>query len=274
MIEIPEARVISEQINEALVGKKIEAVIVNQSPHKFAWLSGDTTYYKDMLVGGTMAGAKPIGGYIQIDIGAAKVVFAEGVQLSYLMESEPRPKKHQLLIRFDDGSVLVASVRMYGGMWCFTGEFDNGYYVDALNRLSALDAGFDLAYFKALVLKDDLKNKSVKEVLATKQRIPGLGNGVLQDILYHAQIFPKRKIVSLSTEEIERLFYAIKNTLLEMAAKGGRDTEKDLFGSPGNYRTKVSKNTLGQPCSICGTAIQKMAYMGGSVYYCGTCQPL
>ncbi|MCK9356230.1 MAG: endonuclease VIII, partial [Dehalococcoidia bacterium] len=37
-------------------------------------------------------------------------------------------------------------------------------------------------------------------------------------------------------------------------------------------KTILSRNTVGQPCPACGTSIQKEAYMGGSIYYCATCQ--
>jgi formamidopyrimidine-DNA glycosylase len=59
-----------------------------------------------------------------------------------------------------------------------------------------------------------------------------------------------------------------------MAAEGGRDTETDLYGQPGGYKTVLSKNTAGTACPKCGTMIIKEAYMGGSIYYCAGCQPL
>jgi formamidopyrimidine-DNA glycosylase len=59
-----------------------------------------------------------------------------------------------------------------------------------------------------------------------------------------------------------------------MLDKGGRDTETDLFGEKGGYHTILSKNTYGQPCPKCGGEIIKENYMGGSVYYCPSCQPL
>ena len=37
MIELPEAIVLSKEINEALAGKQIKAVETGQSPHKFAF---------------------------------------------------------------------------------------------------------------------------------------------------------------------------------------------------------------------------------------------
>ena len=59
-----------------------------------------------------------------------------------------------------------------------------------------------------------------------------------------------------------------------MAFKGGRDTEKDLFGCLGGYMTCLSKNTLDKPCPVCGGTIRKESYMGGSIYYCEGCQKI
>lgn len=54
---------------------------------------------------------------------------------------------------------------------------------------------------------------SVKVLLATEQRIPGLGNGVLQDILFNAKINPKREINSLTDIDKSALLQSIKMTL-------------------------------------------------------------
>ena len=110
--------------------------------------------------------------------------------------------------------------------------------------------------------------------MATGQRIPGLGNGVLQDILFNAKMHPKRKAGTLSSADQQVLFDSAKDTLSEMTAKGGRDTENDLFGKPGAYKTKLSKNRAGQLCPVCRTLIEKEAYMGGSIYYCVGCQKI
>jgi formamidopyrimidine-DNA glycosylase len=42
----------------------------------------------------------------------------------------------------------------------------------------------------------------------------------------------------------------------------------------GRYKTLLSKNTAGKPCPVCGTAIVKEAYLGGSIYYCSGCQKI
>jgi formamidopyrimidine-DNA glycosylase len=116
--------------------------------------------------------------------------------------------------------------------------------------------------------------QSAKAFLATKQRIPGLGNGVLQDILFNARVHPKRKMSTLTDKEMSTLFDSVKNTLFEMTAKGGRDTERDLFGCSGGYRTILSAKTIDNPCPVCGGKIVREAYLGGNIYYCPECQKL
>jgi len=160
---------------------------------------------------------------------------------------------------------------MYGGLWAFTeGAYDDEYYRVAKRLPSPLSDLFDLPYF--LELAEENSGKSAKAFLATEQRIPGLGNGVLQDILFNAHVHPKTKINLLTEQEMEELFGSVKTTLCKMTVQGGRDTETDIFGKPGGYHTLLSKNTVGQPCPVCGGEIVKAAYMGGSVYYCPQCQ--
>jgi len=169
-------------------------------------------------------------------------------------------------------SAISATVQMYGGLWCFRdSEFDNKYYLTAKQKPSPIDNAFDRAYFNSLFDKQTV-NLSLKAFLATEQRIPGLGNGVLQDILWNAYLHPKRKISTLADSEKEALFNAIKSTLGDMTRFGGRDTEQDLFGNSGGYKTILSKNNLGMPCPACGGMIKKENYMGGSIYFCGGCQ--
>ena len=51
MIELPEAFVLSNQLSSELTGKKIKEVVAAQSPHKFAWYSGDPALYHGFLAG-------------------------------------------------------------------------------------------------------------------------------------------------------------------------------------------------------------------------------
>lgn len=273
MLEIPEAAVLAQQINHTVSGKRILNVTAGQSPHKFAWFFGDPQKYHGLLAGRTVGKAVGYGGQLEIAAEGAVILFGDGVSLRYHAENERRPDKHQLLIEFDDFSALSAIVQMYGGLWCFPeGANDNPYYKVAKEKPSPLSDRFDQAYYDAIISSPEVQKLSAKALLATEQRIPGLGNGVLQDILYHARIHPKRKVGTLTPMEKDGLFDAIKTTLAEMTFQGGRDTERDLFGCCGGYTTKLSKNTVEKPCPLCGSIIRKEAYMGGSIYYCPGCQ--
>mgnify|MGYP000950543004 FL=1 len=274
MIEFPEARVLAQQLQQTLVGKTISAVTAASSPHKFAWYHGDPLQYPRLLSGKKILSASSFGGLVQLEGKDICLLFGDGISLRFFPPGEKIPNKHQLLLKFNDNSVLLASVQMYGGLWCFRpGEFDNQYYLVARKKPSPLTKEFTQDYFASL-LAETARAKSAKGFLATEQRIPGLGNGVLQDILFNAHIHPKRPISSIAPAELKQLYLAVKNTLRQMAAQGGRDTEKGLFGQRGGYRTILSKNTFNYPCPVCAGSLNKETYLGGSVYYCSTCQPL
>jgi formamidopyrimidine-DNA glycosylase len=272
MIEIPEAVSLSKQVVKTLKGKEVTQVIANLSPHKFAWFHGDPRGYDALLRGRTIDDAVAWGGLLEVHAGDVFLLFGDNVNLRFHAKGEKRPPKHQLLLEFDDAAALSASVQMYGGMWCFKkDDYHNPYYEVACSKPSPLSTEFDWPYFNRLIAAPEVQNLSAKALLATEQRIPGLGNGVLQDILFNARIHPKLKVSMLNDAARKRLFQSIKSTLKEMGDQGGRDTEKDLFGRPGGYKTKLSQNTVSSPCPVCGSVIVKQPYMG-SIYFCMGCQ--
>ncbi len=273
MIELPEAVSLSKQINETISGKHIKSVIAAYTPHKLAWYYGDKTKFAELLTGKAIEKAGSRGGLVEIQVGKANILLGDGVNLRFHKKNELRPAKHQLLVEFTDGTALSAVVQMYGGLGAFLdGELDNKYYLVAKEKPSPLSPEFDKGYFDQVVSATEVQKLSLKALLATEQRIPGLGNGVLQDILFNGKLHPKKRVSTLAGTDISALFNAIKTTLSAMASQGGRDTELDLFGNPGDYKTILCKNTVGKPCPVCGTTIKKEAYMGGSVYYCEKCQ--
>jgi formamidopyrimidine-DNA glycosylase len=273
MLELPESLNLAKHLNITVRDRTILRVVAGASPHKFAFWSGDPAGYDALLAGQTVGDSAGLGAMVELTAGNRRVVFGDGANLRYYADAAQAPPKHQLFIEFDDHSALVCTIQMYGMIYAFVaGEIDNKYFLVAKEKPQPLAAAFDTAYFDSL-RTDGTDKLSAKAFLATEQRIPGLGNGVLQDILFHAGIHPKHKIGTLSEPEYGRLFRAVKTTLAEMTALGGRDTEKDLFGNAGGYITSLSKNTVGTPCPVCGSEIQKAAYMGGAVYWCPGCQP-
>jgi formamidopyrimidine-DNA glycosylase len=273
MIELPEAAVLAQQINETLIGKRIVQAVANASCHKFAWYTGDPAEYNDRLAGKTIGEAGYAGNNVQFVAGDMQLSISAPIR--YHAPGAKRPAKHQLLLAFEGGSAITSSAQMWGAFLCFPVGDPSGLpdWDLALERPSPLTDAFDRAYFDAL-FTEETSSLSAKAFLATQQRIPGLGNGVLQDILWTARIHPKCKIEALSREQIAALYAAVKRVLAQMVAQGGRDTERDLMGKPGGYRTILSRFTVGTRCLACGASIRREAYLGGAIYYCPGCQPL
>lgn len=274
MLEIPESYNIAAQLEQSIKDKQIVHTAVDTSPHKFAFYNQEPDEYDALLTDNSVDAVKAYAGYVEMELGDLRLLLGDGINLRWLPAGSKVPQKHQLYMEFADGSSLICTISMYGSIFLFKdGEYDNPYYLVAKEKPNPLTDGFDRNYFQQLF--DSAKpTLSAKAFLATEQRIPGLGNGVLQDILFNARIHPKRKINTLSADDLDKLFESVKNTLADMTAKGGRSTEKNLFGEKGGYSTILSSKTLQEPCPICGGFITKQAYLGGSIYFCPVCQPL
>lgn len=272
MLELPESYTISKQIHEALSSKIISYIEVLHTPHKFAFFSGDKEKYTDYLEGQRIVGATYHGGMIEVQTEDSAIVFADGAYPKYYEDKKKFPKNHQMAIYFDDDTALFVSIQMYGFILVFPkGECTEGFYISSSTKPDPLTDEFTFEYFKELYPNNG-KKLSAKAFLATEQRIPGLGNGVLQDILWEAGIDPRFDMREATEDDFQVLYTSLKKVLKEMCEQGGRDTEKDLFGNRGRYITQLSKNSLHEPCMKCGYEIHKANYMGGTVYFCEHCQ--
>ncbi len=138
------------------------------------------------MSGKRVDGAVAIGGMVQIDIEDVVLVLTDGVNLKYIGPGGRLPSKHQLLVGFNDESCITCSVRMYGGIMCFPLRRQISlfytYTVRQKTKTAVMLPEFTYEYFLTIARNPDWGNKSVKALLATGQNIPGLGNGVLQDI--------------------------------------------------------------------------------------------
>ena len=275
MLEIPEAKVLAEQLNQTIEGKLIDQVMVLTSPHRFTFFGEDKDSYESYIKGKKIGKATNYGGQVEIAIENYRLLFGDGTNLRFYEAHEPKPDKHQFYLGFSDGTALAVTVAMYGFIRVFKeGTNDNPFYLVAKEKVSPLTAEFDLTYFKALVsqAKLDKPSLSLKGLLATEQRIPGLGNGCSHDILFTAKQHPKSKLSKLTDSEIADLFMATKTVLKKMSVEGGRDIEKDLFGNNGAYRCLLSSKTFKEPCPVCQGKISRQAFLGGNIYFCPNCQ--
>ncbi len=271
MIELPEALTLSRQLSDTVTGKVISRVLPPTKPHKFCWWNGDPADYEKQLVGSHVKSAEGFGIYAQLTFSNGKLLCVnDGVNVRLI--DDTLPKDYQLAVCFNDCTSLVFTVAMYGGIVVHDDYYDNEYYLKNRAYTSPFSSEFECIFNERF--NGCKPTLSAKAFLATEQRFPGIGNGVVQDILFAAKINPKRKLQTLDSGDRERLLSCTVSVLREMVDMGGRDTEKDIFGNPGGYRTKMSKNTIASGCPACGGEIVKEAYLGGSVYYCPVCQKL
>jgi formamidopyrimidine-DNA glycosylase len=161
-------------------------------------------------------------------------------------------------------------------MWGFVGlleksELPGHPYAEV--GIPPLSVGFTLDCFEQLMeAYPEKTSKGIKGFLVTSKHVNGIGNAYLQDILFRAKLHPSRKIPTLTPGERSSLHAAIQDTMAQAVELGGREDERDLFDHPGGYARLMSNQTVGKPCPVCGTTIEKLSYLGGACYLCPHCQ--
>jgi formamidopyrimidine-DNA glycosylase len=275
MIELPEAITFARQMTAELAGKRIATAIQSSSPHKFAFVSGTPEEYAEVLEGRTLGATSARHRYTLTAVEPGYVlVFGEGGErILYHTTGRTLPKKHQLLLGFDDGTYLTVSVQGWGAVWLFEEhEVDEHKYVGKA-CVSPLSDAFTFEHFNGLFdALDEAYTKTIKYFMISEPGVCGIGNGYLQDVLYRARLHPRRRVVEITTDERRALYEAVRDTLRDATELGGRCTEKDLYNQPGRYVPLMYTKTKGTPCPNCGAPIEKISYLGGSCYLCPQCQ--
>lgn len=275
MFELPEYVVLVRQFNQTLKGKTIKAGTLGNSPHKFVWHNLPDEEFAALVAGKTIGETTSRGKWMftPIDPGYVLVLGESGGKLVYHPAGEKWPTKYHLSLTFTDGSFLTHTTQMWGAMELYVkGEEQQREYVRDM-KITPLEDGFTFAYFSDLI--DEVvieKKQSAKGLLTQDQTIPGLGNAIAQDILFKAGIHPRRSLDDIGELEKKALYAAIRGTIKEIIAQGGRYDEFDLYGNRGGYVRLMDRQALEQPCPICGGKVEKINYLGGACYFCPHCQ--
>lgn len=117
------------------------------------------------------------------------------------------------------------------------------------------------------------ENHTLKRSLTDPRLFSGIGNAYSDELLHRARLSPLKLTSKLSPEEVERLYHATRNTLLEWTERlraelVGGFPEKvtafhDAMAVHGRYRL---------PCPVCGTPVQRIRYRDNETNYCPRCQ--
>lgn len=275
MIELPEATTIARQMNDELRGKRIESGIRGASPHKFAFYTRSPEEYEAILKGKTIGPSKEDGSLIlaSVEPDHVLVLGGGGERILFHTSQDTIPKKHQLLLHFQDDTFLTVTVQGWGSVQLFhQSEMAAHPYVGKKGP-SPLSDEFTLEYLQGLfrqLAEED--RRSIKYFVISEPGISGIGNGYLQDILFRAKIHPRKRSVDITETEKRGLHKAIREILRQAVELGGRDTERDLHNRRGGYERILYSKKVGQPCPECETPIHKIQYLGGASYFCPSCQ--
>jgi formamidopyrimidine-DNA glycosylase len=277
-IELPEAKILAEQMDKELRGKRVKSVHLQdyQKLQKLGFVNKDMRAF-DRLVNGKVEFVKCRGSVIRVrlDNGSNLILAPEyGGIVLYHASEEAVPDKLHLRLDFSDGSVLTVRLTGMGVINALKDSELKRSYVyrrDFSEVLSPLDdEGFTFEGFSQLLTD---KNVMLKSVLVGKDAVlVGLGNTAFQDIIYRAKLHPKRKASELGKDERRALHNAIRLVVQERIRLGGKDQFTDLYGEQGRYTPAMGPNMKQQTCTSCGTSVEKMSLGGGQTYYCPDCQ--
>ena len=274
MFELPEYVILARQINATLRGKTVLSGSLGNKPHKFVWYNRTQIEFASLTAGKHLGEAHARGRwlFVPLEPGYQLVLGECGGRVLYHPPEARRPETYHLFLAFDDGSALTVTTQMWGAMELYeNGQELERQYIKGM-RPTPTDAGFTFDYLAGLIDSLAGEKRSVKGLLTQDQLIPGLGNAIAQDIMFHARLHPRRSLADLDAGQRRALFDAIRSTVQAVIDRGGRYDETDLFGAPGGYVRLMDKNAAGHPCRVCGTTVEKMQYLGGACYVCPSCQ--
>ena len=115
----------------------------------------------------------------------------------------------------------------------------------------------------------------IKSALLNQKLLRGVGNIYADESLFRAGIRPRRRASTLTREQLERLYVAVREVLKEAIALGGSSVSDyvDADGEEGFFQLQHRVyGREGEPCLVCQTPVKRVVLGGRSSHYCPTCQ--
>jgi len=117
----------------------------------------------------------------------------------------------------------------------------------------------------------------LKAALLDQRTVAGLGNIYADEALWRSRLHPLRPGATVEPDELPPLRRAIRAALETGIARQGA-TLRDYSqpdGSPGSMQREFKVyGRAGEPCTRCGTPIDKIRAAGRGTWYCPSCQRL
>jgi formamidopyrimidine-DNA glycosylase len=268
MPELPEIASRALEMRASLVGKTITSIEILQPK----CLNVPEDDFRAALTGARLLDVSNRGKWIFTETTQGWLLLNMGMGGEILLVTRATlPEKYRLIFDFDDDTCLAVNFWWFGyAHYVPDGNLDKHTMSSKLGP-NAIDLdAFDL---QAIIQG---RRERVKSFLLNQERIAGIGNAYVHDILFLARLHPLRTIDTLSEQEVERLADAIHTGLQPSLDQGGAFYEKNLYGQPGGFTADqiLIGYREGKPCPQCGTIIEKIKTGSTSSFICPNCQKI
>lgn len=275
MPELPEVETVARSLRQPLESRTIVGVTVHWS-RTLAMPKGQDAgdEFRRRLVGRRIVSIGRRGKYVVIalDEGHLLIHLKMSGRLQVVPRHQPSDKHVQALFDLDDGRQLrFRDVRKFGRIYLV----DRPESVTAALGPEPLGAGLDLVEFRRLLAR---RSGRLKSLLLNQSFLAGLGNIYADESLFRARLHPLRSAASLTGEEQERLYHAVRTILEEAIDDQGTTLSDggyvDAEGQAGRHQERLAVyRRAGEPCPQCQTPIERMIVGGRSSHFCPRCQP-
>ena len=110
----------------------------------------------------------------------------------------------------------------------------------------------------------------IKTVITDQKVIAGIGNAYSDEILHAAKMSPFKPANSLTADELDRLFAAVKDELGDAVGRSRGLAASELKGE--KKSNLAVHGRAGQTCPVCGDTVREVSFADSSLQYCPTCQ--
>jgi formamidopyrimidine-DNA glycosylase len=229
------------------------------------------------LTGGLVDGVTRHGKFLDIDVSGTHLVLhlAKAGWIRWkdeVPELPARPNSKSPLaarIVLDNGSgldITEAGTRKSLALYVVRDPGD----VPGIDRLGPdpLDDAFTPALLREILTKAG--RAQIKGVLRNQGTIAGIGNAYSDELLHAARMSPFKPASSLTGEELETLYDAIRSVLTDAVQRSSGLPASELKGE--KKSNMAVHGRTGQPCPVCGDTVREVAFADSSLQYCPTCQ--
>ncbi len=266
MPELPEIHVFARDMRTELVGRRIGGVEVLQP--KCLNLPDDQ--FRTGLLGAEIRDVNYHGKWLQAETTQGWLLLNLGMGGEILLTRRDRlPEKYRLILDWEDGGCLAINFWWFGYVHWVEDLDDH----PMASKLGPDFMSLTLDGFQALLRG---RRGGIKSFLLNQKRIAGIGNVYVQDPLFKACIHPLRRVNTLSDDEIESLWQALRETLQESIDHGGSHWEQNLYGEHGGWDSTflLVAYREGEPCPTCGASVEKIKTGSTHTHICPNCQSL